>query len=221
MKLRLLLASLLPPLLLLPSAAQAQLRTNQWEGWFSPVVTESKSYTFEGGSTARQDTGFGAGFGFGKNLNPNFSLGGEFTWGSANYRATVQPGAGNNLQAQTIGGTVEAYTVRFMGSYYLLQGNFSPFVTGGLGWTYIDTNIPSGLPQNVCWYYPWYGTVCGSYVPTASTTRFSYNAGLGVRYDFTREFFMRGWVNAQYVDFGGSYGGTRWTQGRIDFGVKF
>jgi opacity protein-like surface antigen len=218
MKLRLLLLLLT----LVPAAALAQqFRTNQWEGYFSPVVTEAKNYSFQGGSTARSDTGIGAGFGFAKNLNPNFALGGEFNWGSANYRATVNPGIGNSNQAQTIGGTLETYTVRMHGTYYMLQGNLSPFVTGGFGWTYIDTNIPSGLPQNVCWYYPWYGQSCGSYVPTASTTRFSYNAGLGLRYDFTREFFMRGMVNAQYVDFGGNYGGTRWTQGRIDIGVKF
>jgi opacity protein-like surface antigen len=218
MKLRLLLASLL----LVPLAAQAQLRTNQWEGYFFPTVTDSKNYTFEGGTSVRQDTGVGFGFGFAKNLNPNFNLGGELSWGSANYRATVQPGANNNLgSAQNINGYIESYTVRFSGTYYVLQGNFSPFVTGGLGWTYIDTNIPNSLPQNYCWYYPWYGQVCGSYVSTAATTRFSYNAGAGVRYDFTREFFMRGWVNAQYVDFGGNYGGTRWTQGRVDFGFKF
>jgi hypothetical protein len=110
--------------------------------------------------------------------------------------------------------------VRFLGTYNFLQGNFTPFVTGGLGWTYIDTNIPSGLPQNVCWYYPWYGQSCASYVPTQTSTKFSYNAGAGVRLELGKG-FVRALVNEQWADVGGSYGSTSWTQYRIDFGTKF
>jgi opacity protein-like surface antigen len=207
---------------LVPALAVAQdYRKDQWEFYFSPVFTEGKKYNFEGGSTLKTDTGYGFGFGLNKNLSPNLALGGELIWGSANYRATVQPGTNNNLREQNINGYIETYTVRFSGTYNVLKGNFTPFVTGGLGWTYIDTNIPAGLPQNVCWYYPYYGQVCGVYTPTQATTRFSYNAGAGVRYDFNRSFFGRAWVNAQSVDFGGNYGGTYWTQARIDLGFKF
>jgi len=102
----------------------------------------------------------------------------------------------------------------------VLAGNFTPFVTGGLGWTYIDTNIPAGLPESFCWYYPWYGSYCSTYVPTKSTTRFSYNAGLGLRLDVGKGVF-RGMVNSQWADFGGSYGSSNFIQYRIDFGVKF
>ena len=61
-------------------------------------------------------------------------------------------------------------TVRFTGSYNFSEKEFTPFVTGGLGWTYIDTNIPTGLPENICWAYPWYGYYCTTYVPTETTT---------------------------------------------------
>jgi hypothetical protein len=215
------LRPLLLLLLLVPGLAAAQYRKEQWEGYFFPTVTESKNYSFNGGTTVRQDTGFGFGFGFGKNLSPNFNLGGELSWGSANYRANVQPGPGNGMAAGNFNGYIETYNVRFHGTWNVLDGNFTPFLTGGAGWTYIDTNVPNSLPQNVCWYYPWYGTVCGLYQSTAATTRFSYNAGAGLRYDFSREFFGRAWVNFQSVDFGGNYGGTYWTQGRIDLGFKF
>ena len=110
--------------------------------------------------------------------------------------------------------------MRFFGTYNILAGNFTPFVTGGMGWTYIDTNIPSGLPENVCWAYPWYGYYCATYVQTQSTTRFSYNVGAGLRLDAGRGVFRAAGEFA--------VGGLRRlvrlgnvTQYRIDIGTKF
>jgi len=57
-------------------------------------------------------------------------------------------------------------------------------------------------------------------VPTASTTKFSYNAGAGLRYDAGRGVF-RLLVNSQWMDFGGSYGSANVIQYRLDFGTKF
>ena len=86
---------------------------------------------------------------------------------------------------------------------------------------FFDTNIPSGLPQNVCWFYPWVGQVCTGVTPTYSTTRFSYNAGGGLRYNWGPNYFVRGLVNLQWIDFGGSYGTANLTQYRLDFGLRF
>jgi len=49
------------------AAAQAPSpgrRAGSYEFYISPIFTESKSYSFEGGTTARTDTGYGFGFGF-------------------------------------------------------------------------------------------------------------------------------------------------------------
>ena len=97
-----------------------------------------------------------------------------------------------------------------------MESNFTPFVTAGLGWTYIDTNIPSGPPETWCWY--WYG--CSTFVPTETSTEFSYNAGLGLRLDVGKGVF-RFLVNSQWVDYGGSYGGDSVIQYRLDIGTKF
>jgi hypothetical protein len=203
----------------LPAGAQTT-RGGKSEFYIAPVFTNSKSYSFEGGSTARSDTGYGLTLGYAFNFDQHTALGVDFAWSSIDYRATVQPGIGNNLAPVDIRGTMDTWTVRFLGNYYLTKGTIAPFVTGGLGWSYIDTNIPTGLPQNVCWSYPWYGTYCSSYVPTATSTKFSYNAGAGVRFELGKG-FIRALVNEQWADFGGSYGSTSWTQYRIDFGVKF
>lgn len=207
--------------LLAAVSAEAQTsRAGKSEIYLGPVFTDGKSYSFDGGSSARTDTGFGISFGYAYNFNPHVSAGIDLVWGEQDYSAIVQPGPGNPNTARQINGTLETSTLRFNGTYNFSSSNFTPFVTGGLGWTYIDTNIPSGLPENVCWYYPWFGSYCATFVPTHNTTRFSYNAGVGVRYDVGRGLF-RGLVNAQYVDFGGSYGSGYVTQYRIDFGTKF
>lgn len=207
----------------LAAAALAHAQTTRGgkgEFYVSPVFTNSKSYNFDGGSTARSDTGYGLTLGYAYNFDQHKALGVEVAWGSADYRATVQPGVGNVNSATDIRGTLDTWTVRFLGNWYLTKGDIAPYITGGLGWTYIDTNIPTGLPQNVCWYYPWYGSYCAAYVPTATSTKFSYNVGAGIRAELGKGFIRAG-VNEQWMDFGGSYGSSAFTQYRIDFGVKF
>ena len=200
--------------------AQEVQRAGKGEFYISPVFTDSKTYSFAGGSTAKTDTGYGLAMGYTYNINQKVSLGGEFSWGSADYSSTIQPAAGSGASPFRFNASLETWTVRFLGNYNFSERAFTPFVSGGLGWTSIDTNIPTGLPQNVCWWYPWWGQYCSSYVPTATTTKFSYNANIGLRYDFGRG-FVRGQVGSQWVDFGGNYGSEQWTQYRLDFGTKF
>jgi opacity protein-like surface antigen len=206
--------------LLIPGLVAAQARRSEF--YAAPVFTDGKSYTFEGGTNVKTDTGWGFLLGFAHNFNPKLSGAIELEWGTMDYRATIQPGLTNNPNpAATVNSSIDTGTVRFLGTYNFSEGAFTPFVTGGAGWSYVDTNIPSGLPQNVCWFYPWVGQVCTGVTPTYSTTRFSYNAGLGLRYNWGPNYFVRGLVNEQWIDFGGSYGTANLTQYRIDFGIRF
>ena len=200
--------------------AQSSRRAQRSEIYLGPVFTDGQSVVFDGGTTARTDTGVGLNFGYAYNFDANFSAGIDLAWSETDYRATVQPGPGNPNLSGTINGVIETSTIRFLGTYPFSENRFTPFVTGGLGWTYVDSNIPAGLPETFCWYYPWYGQYCGTYVPTRATTKFSYNLGLGLRLDAGSGVF-RALVNEQWINFGDSYGAMSFTQFRIDFGVKF
>jgi len=202
----------------LPAAAQSPLRTRTYEFYMSPIFTDSKSMSFDGGATARTDQGYGFGVGFAYNFSPHLNAGVELAWSEVYYRTTLQPvGPGSGVNSS---GFFDTGTLRFKADWNILSTALTPFLTGGAGWTHVYTDIPVGPPQNSCWYYPWYGQICSTYVPTQNTTKFSYNYGAGVRWDIG-PWLVRGLVNQQYADNGGAQGNSTWTQWRLDFGMKW
>jgi hypothetical protein len=212
------LAALL--ILLVAAPALAQTRARKSDFYFSPTFVNGQSHTFEGGATMQTDTGTGFGFGWHYNFDAHASLGAEFGWGYIDYRATVSPDRGNPSQAPVrVNGTMYSSNLKFVGTYNLASGPLTPFITGNFGWTYIDTGVPSGLPQNDCWYWYYY-YYCGTYQPTHATTKFAYGAGLGIRADVGRTFTFRGLVSQQYVDYN-QLSTTPWTVWRIDLGARF
>ena len=201
--------------------ALAQSRAGYYEFYLSPVFTQSKSQTFEGGASAHLDNSYGFGMGFAYNWNAHFSAGAELSWGEAYYRTTLQPvNPGPGVGPSTASGFLDTATLRFNGTWNILATPITPFLSGGLGWTHIYTDIPAGPPQNSCWYYPWYGPICSTYVPTQNTTKFSYNGAGGLRADMGN-WMIRGLVNLQKVDVGGGQGDGYWTQYRLDLGIRF
>ena len=198
------------------AAQGAGPRAGRWDFTLQPQYVDSNSVTGNSGSRADISSDWGFGFGFAYNFSNHLALGGELTWNEADYRARIVPGAGNPGSDLTLAGTIETSTLRLNGTWNILATNFTPFVTGGIGATYVDTNIPSGPAQ--CWVDPWWGEYCG--VPTRSDTYFSYNAGAGLRWDVNRSFFLRGVYVRQWIDVGGGAGSPAFDQFRIDFGFK-
>ncbi len=71
-----------------------------------------------------------------------------------------------------------------------------------------------------CFWYPWWGYICGPVVPTTSSTDFNYGVGAGIRWDVNRQFFLKGGVDQHRVDFSSS-GTPEFTVWRLDFGSRF
>lgn len=167
----------------------------------------TKSTTLDGaqGSHADLDNGSGVGMSIGYNFNAHFLLSGLFTWSTRGYDATV-------IQEDGTSSTYNAtmYTANFSlnGTYYLLNKNITPFVTAGIGFAGIDTDIPTGVIQSACFWDPWRGYVCGTYEETKTENDTTFNAGLGVRWDINNGISLQGSYNKTWIDRNTGSGGT-------------
>lgn len=203
-------------------AAQSSPRAGQWEFLLLPQYTESWSANGNNGSRIEVDEAWGFGFGLGYNFNDHLSLGGEFIWAEADYEATLVPGPGNPSGTTRLSGDMNTATLRLVGTWNILPGALTPFVTAGLGATYVDTNVPDGPPQTYCWWDPFYWTyICGTGYPTKDETYFSYMAGVGLRWDSKQSLFLRGLAAMQWVDIGGGIGTQDAVAYRLDIGFRF
>jgi len=199
--------------------AQGSDRTGKWDIFFETLWVDSQTVDSDNGSKAEIDGDLGWGFGFGYNFNEHWGLDFTFNWLEADYNATVTRDGGG--ASQNISGTMESSTFGMNAIYYFMPKAFTPYVTGGIGGTWIDTNIPDGLAVPVCWWDPWWGYYCAPTYPTKSDTYFSYNVGAGVRWDSPGSLFLRGQVIQQWIDVGGGVGTHDSLQFRFDIGTRF
>jgi hypothetical protein len=197
-------------------------REGRYEITLQPRYLASKTIDFEGGTSIEIDSDLGFGMGFGYNLTNKFAMHLDWSWASANYQAKIgtTDSAGNPTGTTTASGSLDSSTIALNLSYYFMDGPLTPFVLGGIGWTWVDSNIPSGPPTGSCWWDPWYGYICSSYQNTYAKDYFSYNLGLGGRWDVTPGFFLRGSVVWQWMDVGKA-GTTDFPGGRLDIGFIF
>lgn len=213
-----LLRMLLVALFLAPAAASAQTRAGHNEVSFQLRSTGSESIGFQNGSVANLGPTTGFGVGFAHHFDDRKSVGVDFTWNNADNSYTGTSSAGGaplNYNA-----TGYSSSLLFNGTYHLFEGPITPYVTGFLGGTYFDTGIPDGVGTG-CYWYAWYGYVCGPILYSKTSTNLTYGAGVGVRWDVTSRFFVKLGVQQQWWQVGGASGTPDITAARFDFGMKF
>ena len=150
----------------------------------------SETIDFEGGASADIDGDHGFGIGFAYNIKHNLATKVDFVWHSRNYAATRVLDDGDNT-TERYAGRLDDFNLRIGADYYLTSGRIAPFINGNAGWTFVDSNIPSGPPSSVCWWDPWLGYICSSSVPTHTDSSWFYGAGLGLRIDLGRSNFAK------------------------------
>jgi len=219
------LVALLTAVLGLSAANTAQAdsyrsRAERWEFTMQMRYLDDKSMSFTGGSEVDVNSNIGWGFGFGYNFNDHLALSMDVGWNSPSYDATIVSADTPPAADRRASGQLSTSSLHLNLLYNFIAGPVTPFVTAGVGTTFIDSNVASGPTSGTCWYDPYYGYYCDSYTPTYSDSRFSYNASVGVRWDMARDVFMRASIGSHWIDMKNS-GTQDFTTGRLEIGFMY
>lgn len=195
-------------------------RSEKWEFFLAPQFTNSKVLQFNNGAEADINEHSGLGFGMGYNLNHHVELALLFAAGNSNYTGTRILDDGSNTEQKFISNLYTS-SIDFSATYNFSKKAFTPWVSASIGSTYIDSGIPTGDIDTFCWWDPWLWTyICAPTARTYTTTEFHYSAGAGLRYDFNRQFYIKGGVNQKYIDLHTS-NTPDFTTWQIIFGLMF
>lgn len=191
--------------LLLCSAAALAERQPGWDFGGEVLYQFSQDVDFKGGSKAHLDDDLGLALSFTYRFNPRFELLFGVDWNSVDYNADIAPaptspggpilGSGFSVE-----GSIEYWTPRVGVNFNLLEGDLTPYATAGVGWSFIDTNVPQGRPQSACWWDPWYGYICGTFQNTKSIDELTYNVGVGLRWDLGGALSLRFGYERHWID---------------------
>jgi opacity protein-like surface antigen len=211
------LAALTLVLLAGATAADAQDREGRWEFTLGTFYQLGIALDGEEESTLDTDDDFGFAIGGGYNFSERLATSFALQWAEVGYDADIVEEDGGVVG---INGSYDAFALAVNGIFNLTEGPLTPYVGAGIGWTWVDSNIPDGLPSTGCWWDPWWGYVCYTTYPTKTESAFSYQAVAGIRYDFDSTFIRLNYT-CQWLDFGSFDSTPRFDVIGLDFGWMF
>ena len=201
------------------TVVDAQDREGRWEFSLGTFYQLGTGVDVENGSTIDIDDDFGFALGGGYNLSDKLATSFGLQWAGVGYNAEVIDDDGVTSH---ISGSYDQLALSANLILNLTQGPLTPYVGAGVGWTWIDTNIPNGPPVGGCWWDPWYGYVCYSSYPTETVSTFSYQVLLGLRYELNNDkTFLRLGYTSQWMDFSNASGTPRFDVIVLDIGWMF
>ncbi len=178
-------------------------REDRWEFYLPLSFVDSEEFGSEGGTSVEVDSGTSFGVGFGYNFNERFILGFELTFMDMDFDARI--GEDTNMDGivdsfEQVSGSLDATTAQITVKYNILERAVTPFIRAGLGSTYVDSNIATGQLTTGCWWHPWWGYICTTWLETYDDTSFSYGGGIGVRGEMTDRFYLEFSFNKLWID---------------------
>lgn len=204
----------------LPATGQSQeLQAGTWETSLGISYQNSSDADFKGGTTADFDSDYALRFAFDYSLSDALQVGASFGLGQRDFEADIVGQTVN--QNWTAKGDLDFMTFLVNGTYNFLSGPFRPFVTAGLGWSWVDTNIATEPPQTGCWWDPWYGYICTSWQDTKTLDGLTYGLGVGARYDFSDTVAVHGSYRINWIDFDTADGTPSFDGFELSIGWKF
>lgn len=186
------------------AVAQSADREGRWETRLGVSFQNSTDMDFKGGTSAELDSDTGFRLGGSYHYSDALEFGVNLGLGTTDYRADIATdlnGDGTSDLLTPVRGDLEFTTLTVDATWNILPGAFSPFVTGGLGWSWVDTNIATEPPQTGCWWDPWWGYICTTFQDTRTIDGFTYMLGVGARYDFSDTFAVHGSYRINWIDF--------------------
>ncbi len=178
-------------------------RDTGWEFGGELIYQDSADFDGSENSSASLDSDIGIALTFGYRFNEKLELTFGLDWNNVDYSADIVaedvPLIPDGTQI-SVSGELEAFTPRVGINFNFMDGPFTPYVSGMIGYAFVDTNIPDGPPQTGCWWDPWYGQICGTWQDTRSADNFVYGLGAGVRYDVNDAWSVRFGYDKRWVD---------------------
>jgi opacity protein-like surface antigen len=215
---RLLIAILI---IAIPAISDAQNRARTWEWSVAGLYQDSKNMGGENGSSLRIDGAAGLGFNLSYNLTDKFAVGVDLDWLRPDYRAELVNDEAFPIETTVIDHEFSQFNGRIKGTFNFTEGPLTPYVEGGFGWSYFDSNVADGPPLTGCYWHPYWGYICNNYYSTFTETSFSYGAGLGLRYQMPGGTFVKGSYNVWDLDSLGSAEDSTITGFKVEFGWSF
>ncbi len=176
-------------------------RSEKWEFFFTPMFIDSNEVSFDGGSKVDINSRSGFGIGFGYNFNEHLELSLLFASSNANYRGTIVNEDGSQ---EDYSSNIYTSSFNIAGTYNFIDGPLTPYITGVIGSTYVDSGVYTGRVGSGCYWDPWYGYICSPYAETYTSTKLNYGASVGVRYDFDNMLYLKAGAGKNWIDFSGS-----------------
>lgn len=191
-------------------------RAQKWDFSIQTRYTPSRDFDGTHGSTVHLNDDLGWGFEFGYNVNERLNIGFLTSWRSVSYNATTID-ATDATNVVGYNSWLDTGTFALTGTFNLLPKRFTPYVNGGIGWTMIDTNIAADYATG-CWWDPWWGYVCDTYVSTYGTDAASYGFGAGMRLEVNPQMFIRVGYEHNFIDVSNADGADIF---RVDVGAIY
>ena len=173
-------------------------RNGRFEAALVLPYQNSVSASDEEGSAVDVDSSMGWGFSLGWNWTEQVNLSYKYMMNKPKYEATFIPDDLVNSPVH-IGYKMSKTSHQLNATYNILKRPLTPFIAGGVGYTKLNSNIPNGLDRPACWWDPWYGYICSTEWNTFKASEFTYNVGVGLRWDFSDFMFTKAAYTKEFL----------------------
>lgn len=190
-----------------------------WEYGADIIFQASQDIDFNGGSAASLDDDFGIALVITRRFSERLELMFGLDWNRIDYGVDIASATPGRLPFSA-NGDLEAFTPRVGINFNFFEGDLTPYVSGSIGYSFIDTNIPDAPPQTGCWWDPWYGSICTTWQSTRSVDEFSYGVGAGLRWDLPT-WSLRFGYEKHWLDLGEATSTPDFDQLRLGLMVRY